>query len=76
MTVREATSLLLKELEAIGWTVTRGRYPRAIYGARELRFRARSIIASPGEVSLPSAKWYVTGLHRLLYDSEHAWINQ
>jgi hypothetical protein len=71
MTVKEATRHLLKQLETIGWTVSRHEfYPMAHYRGRVFIFRPRSIIVSPGGTDadwrLPSAKHYVTCMHRLL----------
>ena len=73
MTVKEATRHLLKQLETIGWTVSRGRYPMARLGDRVLRFRPRSIDVEPGGPSpdrrLSSAKHYAYHLDALLLDS-------
>lgn len=73
MNVKEATRRLLKQLETIGWTVSRGRYPKAVLGKRMLLFRPRSIIVSPGGTDadwrLPSSKHYASDLYLLLLDS-------
>lgn len=70
MTVKEATRHLLKQLETIGWKVTRGRKPTARYGERVICFLPRSIYTIPHEQTLPSAKHYVWCLNRLLLELE------